>query len=100
MSCKAKLFLVDCIDVMHQLIDEGIKKEVVFVGRFYPSSKTCHKCGYMNRELTLKDREWTCPVCGEHHDRDLNAAMNIEKDKTYFDIANKRLKEFGNIVEI
>lgn len=52
-------------------------KEVVFVGRFYPSSKTCHKCGYMNRELTLNDRKWTCPVCGEHHDRDLNAAINI-----------------------
>ena len=52
-------------------------KEVVFVGRFYPSSKTCHKCGYMNRELTLNDREWTCPLCGEHHDRDLNAAINI-----------------------
>jgi putative transposase len=52
-------------------------KEVVFVGRFYPSSKTCHKCGYINKELTLNDREWTCPVCGEHHDRDLNAAMNV-----------------------
>jgi len=52
-------------------------KEVVFVGRFYPSSKTCHKCGYINKELTLNDREWTCPVCGENHDRDLNAAMNI-----------------------
>ena len=52
-------------------------KEVVFVGRFYPSSNTCHKCGYMNKELTLNDREWTCPVCGEPHDRDLNAAINI-----------------------
>ena len=52
-------------------------KEVVFVGRFYPSSKTCHKCGYVNKGLTLNDREWTCPVCGEHHDRDLNAAINI-----------------------
>ena len=52
-------------------------KKVVFVGRFYPSSKTCHKCGYVNNELTLKDREWTCPKCGEHHDRDLNAAINI-----------------------
>jgi putative transposase len=52
-------------------------KKVVFVDRFYPSSKTCHKCGYVNKKLTLNDREWTCPVCGEHHDRDLNAAMNI-----------------------
>ena len=52
-------------------------KKVVLVDRFYPSSKTCHKCGYVNKELTLKDREWTCPVCGEHHNRDLNAAMNI-----------------------
>ena len=52
-------------------------KEIVFVGRFYPSSKACHKCGYVNKELTLNDREWTCPVCGEHHDRDLNSAINI-----------------------
>ena len=52
-------------------------KEVVFVDRFYPSSKTCHNCGYVNKELTLNDREWACPVCGEHHDRDLNAAINI-----------------------
>ena len=52
-------------------------KEVVFVDRFYPSSKTCHKCGYVNKGLTLKDREWVCPVCGGHHDRDFNAAMNI-----------------------
>lgn len=52
-------------------------KRVVFVDRFYPSSKTCHKCGYINRELTLNDREWTCSQCGTHHDRDINAAINI-----------------------
>ena len=52
-------------------------KQVVLVDRFYPSSKTCHKCGYIKRNLTLSDREWTCPMCGEHHDRDVNAAMNI-----------------------
>ena len=52
-------------------------KQVVFVDRFYPSSKTCHKCGYIKRDLTLADREWTCPNCGSIHDRDVNAAMNI-----------------------
>ena len=37
----------------------------------------CHKCGYVYKNLTLGEREWSCPICGEHHDRDLNAAMNI-----------------------
>ena len=52
-------------------------KQVVFVDRFYPSSKTCSNCGYKKLNLKLSDRVWTCPVCGEHHDRDLNAAINI-----------------------
>lgn len=52
-------------------------KEVVLVDRFYPSSKTCSCCGYKKKDLTLSDRFWTCPECGEHHDRDINAAMNI-----------------------
>ena len=52
-------------------------KNIVFIGRFEPSSKTCSKCGYINSELTLSVREWTCPQCGEHHDRDVNAAINI-----------------------
>ena len=55
-------------------------KKVVFVDRFYPSSKTCHHCGYVNKDLKLKDREWTCPQCGEHHDRDINAAVNILRE--------------------
>lgn len=54
-------------------------KNVIFIGRFEPSSKTCSKCGYVNRDLMLKDREWVCPICGEHHDRDVNAAINIKK---------------------
>ena len=61
------------------LLDKSVNngKRVVFVDRFYPSSKTCHKCGYVFKGLTLNEREWKCPSCGEIHDRDLNAAMNI-----------------------
>ena len=52
-------------------------KQVVKIGRYYPSSKTCHCCGWIKEDLQLKDREWTCPSCGEVLDRDINAAMNI-----------------------
>ena len=47
------------------------------IDRFYPSSKTCSACGYVNGDLTLKDREWVCPDCGTQLDCDLNAAVNI-----------------------
>ena len=52
-------------------------RRIVFVDRFYPSSKTCHNCSYVNRELTLNDREWVCPQCGQTVSRDYNAALNI-----------------------
>ena len=52
-------------------------RKIVFVDRFYPSSKTCCHCGYINNGLTLKDRDWICPQCGEHLERDMNAAINI-----------------------
>ena len=52
-------------------------RKIVFVGRFYPSSKTCHNCGYVNRHLKLSDRQWVCPHCGEVVERDYNAALNI-----------------------
>jgi putative transposase len=52
---------------------------VAIADRFYPSSKLCSACGHKNEELTLADREWTCPECGTRHDRDVNAARNLEK---------------------
>nr|DAN94146.1 MAG TPA: endonuclease [Caudoviricetes sp.] len=52
-------------------------KEVYLIDRFYPSSKTCSCCGYKKSGLKLSDRFWTCPECGEHHDRDINASLNI-----------------------
>ena len=52
----------------------GVK--VKKVDRFFPSSKLCD-CGHIHKSLSLHDREWTCPACGRHHDRDLHAACNI-----------------------
>lgn len=53
-------------------------KNLIRIGRFEPSSKMC-LCGHVNKELKLKDREWTCPNCGRHNDRDLLAAINIKR---------------------
>ena len=52
-------------------------RKIVYVDRFYPSSKTCCHCSYKFKDLKLSDRFWTCPQCGTHHDRDINAAVNI-----------------------
>lgn len=52
-------------------------KRIVFVNRFYPSSKTCNHCGYINKQLKLSDRQWICPQCGQLIERDYNAALNI-----------------------
>ncbi len=50
------------------------------VDRFFPSSKLCSVCGYKNVDLTLAEREWTCPECGTHHHRDKNASINLKKE--------------------
>ena len=55
-------------------------REVIQVSRWFPSSKLCNCCGYKNDVLELKDREWVCPECKTHHDRDLNAAINIRNE--------------------
>lgn len=54
-------------------------KNIVRIGRFEPSSKTCNDCGTINETLTLANREWVCANCGVLHDRDLNAAKNIKR---------------------
>src|SRR5215510_8195928 len=51
--------------------------------RFFPSSKLCSSCGHLLDELPLFVREWDCPGCGAHHDRDVNAAINIKKAGQY-----------------
>ena len=50
---------------------------IVRIGRFEPSSKMCSKCGWIKKDLTLKDRKWQCEECKVSHDRDINAAKNI-----------------------
>ena len=52
-------------------------KQIYRVDRFFPSSKTCSNCGCVQEKMPLHVREWTCPDCGAHHDRDINAATNL-----------------------
>jgi transposase len=56
---------------------ERYGRELVVIGRWYPSSKTCSACGHRLAELSLGTRQWTCPSCGARHDRDINAPTNI-----------------------
>lgn len=58
---------------------EASGKRVVQIDQWFASSKTCHICGDRIEALTLSMREWNCKTCGTHHDRDLNAALNIKK---------------------
>jgi putative transposase len=53
--------------------------QVVVADRFFASSKTCSACGHKLETLPLSVREWTCPACGIVHDRDVNAAKNLER---------------------
>ena len=58
--------------------------------RFYASSKTCSKCGYIMEVLPLSVREWTCPVCQTTHDRNVNAAINLKQNTVGYH-GNQRL---------
>jgi len=64
-------------------------KEIIRIGRFFPSSKLC-SCGWINQNLKLSDRIWTCSYCGTTHDRDILAANNILKE-------GKRIKSAGTV---
>ncbi len=53
------------------------KRELRQVSQWTATTKPCSDCGYKNDNLSLNDRQWICPECGSHHDRDINAAINI-----------------------
>jgi len=61
----------------YQAVRRG--KTVLVVDRWYPSSKICSACGYKVPKMPLSVREWTCSDCGAHHDRDVNAAINLRE---------------------
>jgi len=63
------------------------------IDRWYPSSKTCNCCGHKMDKLPLDIREWVCPNCGTHHDRDINAAINI-KNQGQLDCYEQLLDQF------
>jgi putative transposase len=69
-------------EVKRQLLykSEQYGGSVQLVDRWFPSSKTCHACGWVKEDLTLADRAWTCEQCAIVHDRDLNAAIMVETE--------------------
>ncbi|MDO7800532.1 IS200/IS605 family element RNA-guided endonuclease TnpB [Enterococcus avium] len=56
---------------------EWYGREIIKVDKWFPSSQLCSKCGHKDGKKSLEIREWTCPVCHAHHDRDINASKNI-----------------------
>lgn len=74
---KKARYLVDHLE--YKLTWQG--KQLIKIDKWYPSSQLCHVCGYQNNETKdLSIREWDCPKCGSHHDRDKNAAINISEE--------------------
>lgn len=77
---------------------EWYGKNILKIGRFEPSSKLHNTCGHINKDLTLSDREWLCPKCGEVVLRDMNAAVNIKSFalKNHLSV-ERRLKNHGQL---
>lgn len=68
-----------CTFLKYKLEEQG--KKLIKIDRFFASSQICSCCGYKNSETkNLSVREWTCPNCKTHHDRDINAAINIRNE--------------------
>ena len=75
-------------------------KHIIKVDRYFPSSKLCSVCGYKKDDLKLKDREWICPHCGNYHNRDYNAAINIRNKGLQMLIGDENSKNTVGTTEI
>ena len=73
---------------------EWYGKNLIKIGIFEPSSKMC-TCGYVNKDLKLSQREWNCPNCGQHNDRDILAAINIKR----FGLQNQNLIGYSPVAD-
>lgn len=87
------------------LVDQGfgmLRSMIAYKGTLVKvsaknTSKTCHTCGYVNPKVVLGVEKWKCPICGESHDRDINAAKNIlNKGVTSLGIVGRERAEITN----
>ena len=69
----------DFVQKLKYIASKKQAREIRFIDKWYPSSKTCHVCGAVNQDLNLRDRTWQCPNCHTQLDRDRNAAVNIHR---------------------
>ena len=69
----------DFVQKLNHIASKKKCREVRFIDKWYPSSKTCHVCGTVHQDLNLRDRTWQCPNCHAQLDRDRNAAINIHR---------------------
>ncbi|NEO53326.1 MAG: IS200/IS605 family element transposase accessory protein TnpB [Okeania sp. SIO3B5] len=68
-------------------------RELIKIDRYFPSSKRCSNCGHIVEKLPLNIREWDCPECATHHDRDVNASINILRMGTRVGVSEAPLEE-------
>ena len=67
------------VDILHHVASK-LRTVITHIDRWYPSTKECSECHHINHHITLRDRIWTCVSCGVTHDRELNAAINIDRE--------------------